>query len=201
MRELSLHILDVLENALEAGATEVGLEIEEDLRTDRLTIAVRDNGRGMDAQTARRALDPFFTTRTTRHVGLGLPLFAAAARRCEGELSLTSTPGRGTAVTATFRHSHLDRAPLGDVTGTLLAFLLSERGAGVHFVYRHLVSGRSFDLDTSAIRAELGDIPLSHPMVREWLRDYIAEGEAELVLAQQGAVFEIHTVRSEGENP
>jgi len=180
MRELSLHILDVLENALEAGATEVELEIDEDLRADRLAIAVRDNGRGMDAHTARRALDPFFTTRTTRHVGLGLPLLAAAARRCEGDLTLESAPGRGTAVTATFRHSHLDRAPLGDVTGTLLAFLLSERGAGLRFVYHHRVNGRSFDLDTSAIRAELEDIPLSHPLVREWLGDYIAAGEAEL---------------------
>ena len=180
MRELSLHILDVLENALEAGASEVKLEIDEDLGADRLTIAVRDNGRGMDAHTARRALDPFFTTRTTRHVGLGLPLFAAAARRCEGDLSLETAPGRGTAVTATFRQSHLDRAPLGDVTGTLLAFLLSERGAGLRFVYHHRVNGRSFDLDTSAIQAELEDIPLSHPLVREWLGDYIAAGEAEL---------------------
>lgn len=83
MRELSLHILDVLENALEAGATAVELEVDEDLCADRLTISVRDNGRGMDAPSARRALDPFFTTRTTRHVGLGLPLLAAAARRCE----------------------------------------------------------------------------------------------------------------------
>jgi len=193
MRELSLHILDVLENALEAGATEVDLEIDEDLLADRLTITVRDNGRGMDAQTARRALDPFFTTRTTRHVGLGLPLFAAAARRCEGDLGLDSSPGRGTVVTATFRHSHLDRAPLGDIAGTLLAFLLSERSAGLHFVYHHRVNGRSFDLDTAAIRAELEDIPLSHPLVREWLRGYIAAGEAELVPAHQGIAVETQT--------
>jgi len=193
MRELSLHILDVLENALEAGATEVDLEIDEDLLADRLTITVRDNGRGMDAQTARRALDPFFTTRTTRHVGLGLPLFAAAARRCQGDLGLDSSPGRGTVVTATFRHSHLDRAPLGDIAGTLLAFLLSERSAGLHFVYHHRVNGRSFDLDTAAIRAELEDIPLSHPLVREWLRGYIAAGEAELVPAHQGIAVETQT--------
>jgi len=193
MRELSLHILDVLENALEAGATEVDLEIDEDLLADRLTITVRDNGRGMDAETARRALDPFFTTRTTRHVGLGLPLFAAAARRCEGDLGLDSSPGRGTVVTATFRHSHLDRAPLGDIAGTLLAFLLSERSAGLHFVYHHRVNGRSFDLDTAAIRAELEDIPLSHPLVREWLRGYIAAGEAELVPAHQGIAVETQT--------
>ena len=201
MRELSLHILDVLENALEAGATNVELEIDEDLHADRLMIAVSDNGRGMDCQTARRALDPFFTTRTTRHVGLGLPLFAAAARRCDGDLRLESAPGRGTTVTVTFRHSHLDRAPLGDLTGTLLAFLLSERGAGLRFVYHHRVNSRSFDLDTAAVRVELGDIPLSHPLVREWLRDYIAEGEAELVPALQGVIVETQTERLEGENP
>jgi anti-sigma regulatory factor (Ser/Thr protein kinase) len=190
MRELSLHILDVLENALEAGATEVELGIEEDLSADRLTIAVRDNGRGMDAQTARRALDPFFTTRTTRHVGLGLPLFAAAAGRCAGGLTLESAPGQGTTVTATFRHSHLDRAPLGDLTGTLLAFLLSGRSEPLRLIYHHRLDGRAFDLDTAALRAELGEIPLHHPAVREWLHDYIAAGEAELVLTQQGIAAE-----------
>jgi anti-sigma regulatory factor (Ser/Thr protein kinase) len=180
MRELALHVLDVLENSLEAGATEIELTVDEELAADRLTIIVRDNGRGMDPDTARRALDPFFTTRTTRHVGLGLPLFAAAARRCAGGLQLESAPGRGTRVTATFQHSHLDRAPLGDMTGTLLAFLLSERAGSLRFIYGHRLDGREFCLDTDALRAELGDVPFSHPLVRDWLHDYIAEGEAEL---------------------
>ena len=179
MRELSLHILDMLENALEAGATRVDLNIFEDLGVDRLTIVVQDNGRGMDAETARRALDPFFTTRTTRHVGLGLPLLTAAARRCEGNLALESAPGQGTTVRASFRHNHLDRAPLGNLTDTLLAFLLSERGE-IELCYCHQVDGRAFEFDTAAIRAELGEVPLSHPQVREWLSEYIAEGEAEL---------------------
>jgi anti-sigma regulatory factor (Ser/Thr protein kinase) len=194
MRELSMHILDMLENALEAGATQVELSIVEDLEADRLDIVVRDNGRGMDAATARQALDPFFTTRTTRHVGLGLPLFAAAAKRCDGDLTLESAPGRGTTVQTTFRHSHLDRAPLGSMTDTLLAFLLGlppslppggEDGrrpgkAAPRFTYCHQVDGRTFELDTAAIQAELGEIPLSHSRVRKWLHDYIAEGEAEL---------------------
>jgi hypothetical protein len=136
----------------------------------------------MDAETAQRALDPFFTTRTTRHVGLGLPLLAAAAGRCEGGLTLESAPGRGTTVTTSFRHSHLDRAPLGDLPGTLLAFLLSERRE-LRLRYHHQQDGRVFTLDTAAIQAELGDIPLSHPQVRAWLHDYITEGEAELASA------------------
>jgi hypothetical protein len=203
MRELSMHILDVLENALEARATQVELSIVEDLEADRLEIVVHDNGRGMDAATAGQALDPFFTTRTTRHVGLGLPLFATAAKRCDGDLTLESAPGQGTTVRTTFRHSHLDRAPLGNMTDTLLAFLIgfstgqpqgiAPTGTDVEaaacgrpslpaprFTYRHQVEGRTFELDTAAIQAELGEIPLSHPKVREWLHDYIAEGEAEL---------------------
>jgi hypothetical protein len=202
-----MHILDVLENALEAGATQVELSIAEDLEADRLSIAVHDNGRGMDAETARRALDPFFTTRTTRHVGLGLPLFAAAARRCDGDLTVESSPGRGTTVKATFRRSHVDRAPLGNMTDTLLAFLLgfplgqphggqppevapTTAGAGTapgsrpstvpRFTYYHRVGDRAFELDTAAIQAELGEVPLSHPRIREWLHGYIAEGEGEL---------------------
>ncbi len=185
MRELALHILDVLENALEAGATRVDLAIIEDLETDRLTITVRDNGRGMDPQTANRTLDPFFTTRTTRHVGLGLPLFAAAARRCEGDFSVESYPGRGTAVTAIFRHSHIDRAPLGNMADTLLAFLLGGRG-DLQLRYRHKVGAHAFELDTAALQAELGDVPLSHPKVRNWLHEYIVEGEAGLASTEGG---------------
>lgn len=180
MRELSLHVLDLLENALEAGATRVEVEIWEDLADDRLTLTVRDNGRGMDAETARRALDPFFTTRSTRHVGLGLPLLAAAARRCDGDLTLESVPGQGTTVTATFRHSHLDRAPLGDMAATLLAFLLSREGNPPQLRYRHQRDDRTFEFDSAAIQAEVGGLPFSYPPLRDWLRDYLAEGEIAL---------------------
>ena len=180
MRELSLHILDLLENALEAGASRVELAILEDLEEDELAIVVRDNGRGMDERTRDQAVDPFFTTRTTRHVGLGLPLLAAAAQRCDGDLVVGSAPGLGTEVRAAFRHSHLDRAPLGKMADTLLAFLLYRDGAAPELHYQHRVGDQVFELDTAAVRVELGNIPLSHPAVRGWLYDYIVEGEAEL---------------------
>lgn len=180
-----MHILDVLENALEAGATEVGLAIEEDQQADSLTIVVRDNGRGMDPIMARRALDPFFTTRTTRHVGLGLPLLAAAAERCEGGLTLESKPGHGTSVKVWFRRSHLDRAPLGNMADTLLAFVLGANDR-VRLEYRHRVDRREFELDTAAIQAELGKIPFWYPAVRNWMHDYIAEGEAEVTAPAAG---------------
>lgn len=179
MRELSMHILDALENALEAGATQVELKVVEDIEADRLTIVVSDDGRGMDAAAARRALDPFYTTRTTRHVGLGLPLLAAAAKRCDGDLRLESAPEKGTRLTATFRYSHVDRAPLGNMADTVLAFMLG-MDCGMRLRYEHQVDGRAFGLDTAEVEAELDGVPLSHPQVWAWLQLYLEEGETEL---------------------
>ncbi len=182
MRELSLHILDVVENAIEACARHVELTIIEDLDADLLTIRVIDDGRGIDADTLRRVRDPFFTTRTTRHVGLGIPLFTAAAERCAGALDIDSQPGSGTALVARFQHSHIDRAPLGDLPGTLICVLM--RDAELHVRYRHAIiehgSDRSFELDTAEIADALGNLPRSLPIVREWLSDYVAQGEAQL---------------------
>lgn len=178
MRELSLHILDALENSVEAGATRLELLIKEDLKKDVLQIVIRDNGRGMSEEFVQQVLNPFVTTRTTRHVGLGLPLFAAAARRCNGDVRIESEPGVGTTVTATFQHSHIDRAPLGDILGTLMAIILSDRT--VDILYKHRVDRRTFDLDTAEVRRELGTVPLSHPAVREWLEATLREGVAGL---------------------
>ena len=178
MRELALHILDVVENSLAAGATRIAIRVEEDLAQDSLTITVEDNGRGMDQETMGRAVDPFFSTRATRRVGLGLPLLKAAAERCNGWLRIESTPGQGTQVVARFQHSHVDRAPLGNMAATLMGILLSDRLGDLRYV--HTVNGRSFQLDTAEIRRELAGAPLSHPAVRSWLQEYLREGEASL---------------------
>lgn len=167
-----------MENAVEAGATRVEVRIDEDLRADRMVIEVADNGRGMSREMAQRVLDPFFTTRTTRHVGLGLPLFAAAARRCDGDLTIESEPGKGTRVRATFRHSHLDRAPLGDMPSALMAILLS--GRPVDLAYVHRVGEAEFAFDSAEVRRELGEVPLTHPAVRQWLWKTLREGEESL---------------------
>ena len=195
MRELSLHILDILQNSVEAGATRVELTVDEDLAADRLTITVEDNGRGIPPDKLPKLFDPFYTTRSTRHVGLGLPLLKAAAERCNGDVTLASEVGVGTSLTATLQHSHLDRAPLGDLTGTLLTFILGG-ACDLRYVHRVLAAGvdketgagergsggrgGEFEFDTAEIRSELGEVPLTHPDVREWLRQFIAEGEAEL---------------------
>jgi len=178
VRELSLHILDVLQNAREAGCKWVWLTIDENSAEDRLTIEVKDDGRGMAEEEMKRSTDPFFTTRKTRHVGLGLPLFAAAAERCNGSLKVEKLTGRGLRVTASFGYGHIDRAPLGDMTRTLLSFLMGEPFCDLVYVHRR--DGNTFAFDTSVVRRELEPVPLSHPEVREWLGEYIAEGEMAL---------------------
>jgi anti-sigma regulatory factor (Ser/Thr protein kinase) len=176
MEDLALHILDIAQNSLEAGAGEIGIEILENLREDLLRIRVRDNGRGMDPETAAKVTDPFFTTRTTRRVGLGLPLMAAAAKTAGGELTIDSLPGKGTTVTATFRHRHFDRAPLGDIEGTLMVLLAGQPDKSVFF--RHQVEDRVFELDSRDFRA--ADIDLSSPIGLTILREAIRKGESGL---------------------
>ena len=183
MRELALHILDILQNSVEAGATRVELTVVEDRLADVLTITVNDNGRGMAAATVAQVLNPFYTSRQTRHVGLGLPLYAAAAERAGGALTIGSEPGRGTTVQATFQYSHPDRQPLGNLADTLLAFLLSEHAPDLH--YRHHVNDTAFDFDTLDIRAALDGVPLAHPAVRWWLAGYLTEGEAQIAEGRQ----------------
>lgn len=178
MRELSQHVLDLIQNSLEAGATRVEVEIVEDTRGNRLTISVADNGRGMDGETIKRVIDPFYTTRTTRHVGLGVPLLLAAAERCGGGLLITSEPGVGTRVVADFELDHIDRAPLGDMRGTLLGAILSEKVADI--AYHHRIDGQGIHLDTKELREVLEDIPLTHPAVRPWLQDYLDQEFATL---------------------
>jgi len=177
MRELSLHILDVMMNSVEAGATHIELRIEERSSDDTLAITLQDNGRGMSQEQLSRISDPFFTTRTTRHIGLGIPLFQAAAERCGGQLVITSQPGKGTQLRATFQHSHIDRAPLGDITSTVLSIILTD---SCDLSYTHTVDGAEFAFSTLEIHAELGDVPFSHPSVRAWLRQFIQDGEASL---------------------
>ena len=183
MEDLSLHILDVARNACEAGATRIEILVAENPGTDRLVIDILDNGRGMDAEAARRAADPFFTTRTTRRVGLGLSLLASAARAAGGDFTIDSAPGRGTRVRATFVRSHVDRAPLGDLETTVL--VLAVGSPDVDLVYRHALGDRSFELDTAHLRAVLHGEPFTSPAGIAALRDAMRRGESALVAAPQ----------------
>ncbi len=178
MRELAQHVTDLMENSARAGARTVDIEVEEDRRAGCLTVRVSDDGEGMPADQVARAVDPFWTTRSCRRVGLGLPLLAAAAQRCGGSLEIASEPGQGTRVTARFGVDHIDRPPLGDLQATLVAALVGHPDVDVH--YRHAVDGRTFELDGTALRRELQGVSLSHPAILRWLERYVAEGLAEV---------------------
>ena len=178
VQDLSLHILDIVENSLAAGAGRVEIRIEEDLRKDRLTIEIMDDGCGMDETMAKQALDPFFTTKTTRRVGMGLPLLGEACRICDGELGLQSCPGEGTTVRATFQHSHIDRKPLGQMGDTLITLIVGH--PEVDLLYEHRKDGKVFSLDTREIKSDLGDVPLNAPQVVSALRALILSGLEEM---------------------
>jgi len=176
MEDLALHILDIAQNSFEAGADEIEIEIMEDLQGDRLTIRVRDNGRGMDSETLAKVTDPFFTTRTTRNVGMGLPLMAAASKSTGGALTIGSKPGEGTCITATFRHGHIDRAPLGDIEATLMVLMAGQSQKNI--LFRHQIGDQFFELDSRDFRA--AEIDLSSPVGLSILREAIRKGESGL---------------------
>jgi anti-sigma regulatory factor (Ser/Thr protein kinase) len=171
MRELSLHILDVVENGITAGGDCIWIEVEEDRQADQFKIVIRDNGHGMSPEKMKNINDPFITSRTTRRVGLGLSLLAAAAQRCDGTVRVNSQPGKGTEVAATFRYRHIDRAPLGDIAATLTTLIIGN--PGIDFVYSHRIDGKDFDLDTREIRSEMEDLSLSDPVVIHHLAETI----------------------------
>ena len=174
MVDLSLHILDVVQNSLAGGATRIAVGITEDFSGDLLTIEVCDNGRGIPQEILPRVLDPFFTSRSTRDVGLGLPLFKAAAERCGGSLELDSAEGRGTRVLARFALDHFDRAPLGDLGETMSVLIACN--PEVDFSYHHRVNGATYRMDTREMREVLGGVSLGAPSVLDFVRRDIQSG-------------------------
>lgn len=174
MEDLSLHVLDIAENSIEAQATQVEIRIEENWTEDRLVLEVIDNGRGMDEEMVKKATDPFVTTRTTRRVGLGLPLLAEAARQACGRLDIQSAPGKGTRVRASFQLSHIDLKPIGDMAQTLITLIVGHPEVDV--LYSHLVDRKEFRFDTREIKAQLEGIPIHAPEVLQIIRNKIKEG-------------------------
>jgi hypothetical protein len=179
MREIALHLLDIAENSAAAEGKNISIHVHEDLFHDRLSVSVVDDGRGMDVETAERVQDPFYTTRTTRNVGLGIPLLKLAAEMAEGSFSLQSETGKGTWVEAEFRHSHIDRMPLGDLSSTFLTLLISHPQIDWTFLYRVTdkdKKSRDFLFESAELKSELGDISLTEPEILTFLRGIFEEG-------------------------
>lgn len=178
MRELSLNILDIAQNSITAGASLITIEIAEYTATKTLIIGIYDNGKGMSEEQVRSVIDPFFTTRTTRKVGMGIPLFKMAAEQTGGSLQIKSELGVGTEVCATFKTDSVDFTPLGDVAATVQ--MLISMNTDRDFIYRRSVDGRDFTLDTREIKEILGDVPLDAYEVSQWLIEFINENTHEL---------------------
>lgn len=175
MRELSLHILDIAENSLRANANLIQITINEDTKNNTYQIIIEDNGIGMTKERSEKVMDPFVTERTTRKVGLGLPLFASTAKRCAGDVVLHSILQKGTKVIAKMERDHIDLPPLGKISDTISSLIHSS--AGCDIVYTHKVDEFSFTLDTREVKKQLGDVPLNDPLVTKWISDYIRENE------------------------
>lgn len=173
MEDLSLHILDIVENSITAGAANIRIKINEDTRENLLLIEISDNGKGMDEEMLKNALDPFHTTRTTRNVGLGIPFLADAARETGGDVSIKSVKGEGTAITATFRYDHIDRKPLGDIGKTLIVIIASNPDIDILFEYKK--NNFEYMLDTAEIKKDLDGVPINTPGVIKAIENDLKE--------------------------
>lgn len=178
MQDLSLHILDIVENAVASKASQVAIRITEDPEKDQMIVEIEDDGTGIPPHLLEKVVDPFYTTRTTRRVGLGLSLLQQAARACEGDLQVQSEHGKGTLVRADFRYGHIDRKPLGDMASTLVTLIVGN--PSMDFQYVHRKGDKTFCFDTVELRGELEDVPLDHPKVVSFIRDEIKKGLEEL---------------------
>lgn len=177
MTEISLNILDVSENSTRAGAKLVRITVEVDTRADTLTVVIEDDGCGMSEEQVKQVTDPFYTTRTTRKVGLGIPFFKYAAESTGGSFSIESQVGTGTTVTAVFGLSHIDRMPLGDISSTIHTLILYHPETDFSYTYRY--DGREFTLDTREVREILGDVPFTAPEISQYLMEFLTENKQE----------------------
>ena len=173
MRELSLNVMDVAQNSVRAQATLVFITVEDSDKNDSLTITIEHNGCGMTEEQVAQVIDPFFTTRTTRKVGLGVPLFKMSAEQTGGSFSIESEIGRGTKTQASYVKSHVDMTPLGDINSTVS--ILIRCNPDIDFVFTHSFDNGSFTLDTRELREVLEGVSLDTPDVVEWIEQFLEE--------------------------
>jgi len=174
MNELSLHILDICQNSIKANASLIKIIIDEDTISNLYQITIEDNGYGMSKKTLTSVADPFFTTRLTRKVGLGISLFKMAAEMADGSFSIESEENVGTKIVANFSHNHIDRAPLGDIEETMSILILNENN--IDIFYKHNYNDKTYLFDTREIKQILDGLPLTDYSVIMWIKNNIREG-------------------------
>lgn len=177
MPEISMNVLDIAENSVRAEAALIEIGVAVDEAADTLTIVIKDDGCGMTKEQVAHVEDPFFTTRTTRKVGLGVPFYKMAALSTGGDFAIESEPGKGTEVRAVFGLSHIDRMPLGDINGTIHTLITFNTHIDFRYTYRY--NDREFVLDTREFREILEGVPLDTPEVSQYIRDYLEENKTE----------------------
>ncbi len=177
--EISLNILDIAQNSISAGASLIRITVDTRTREHRLQVVIADDGEGMSEDALAKVTDPFYTTRTTRGVGLGIPFFKQEAEASGGSFSIDSAPGIGTTVQALFCTDNIDCMPLGDLNATIRSLVTME--PEIDFCYTRSADDRSFILDTREMRQILGDVPFDAPEVSEFLAEYLEENEKELM--------------------
>lgn len=175
MPEIALNILDVAENSVRAGAALIEISVIVRTQEDTLTVTIADDGCGMDKSQLEKVQDPFFTTRTTRKVGLGIPFFKQAAECTGGSFAITSEKGRGTVVKAVFGLSHIDRMPLGDINATIHMLVVFHPSTDV--VYRYIFNDKMFVMDSRELKQILGGVPLQTAEVSNFIREYLDENK------------------------
>lgn len=178
MKELSLHILDIVQNSIKADASLIELSIVEDSVKNIFSIKIKDNGCGMDEETVKNVVNPFFTTRTTRKVGLGLPLLQEAALRCNGTFDIQSEKGVGTSVYCTFERNNIDRAPLGDISSTIMTIVSSLENC--EFIFIHVLDDKDYEFSTIKIKEILEESNLNSYDILIWIKEYIEESTKKL---------------------
>lgn len=182
MRELSLNVLDIAQNSIAAGAALTEIVIREDTVSNTLLIGIYDNGKGMTEEQVRNVQDPFFTTRTTRKVGMGIPLFRMAAEQTGGSFTITSQVGVGTRVEAVFKTDSIDFTPLGDMESTISTIVSMNEDKD--FIYIRSVDDREFKFSSAEIKRILEGVPLSEPSVMMWIEGHLREQTEELFKSQ-----------------
>jgi len=174
VQDLAMHLLDIVYNSIRAKASLIKIFFKDSQKDDEIILRVEDDGIGMDKETVEKVQDPFYTTRTTRDVGLGIPLLKEGALSCEGSFQLQSQENIGTMIEAKYLKSHLDTPPIGDLSETLVTLI--QANENIDYLFHFETDDLSFDFDTKEIKELLDGVSIVEPDIIIWLKSYIKEG-------------------------
>lgn len=186
MRDLSMHILDIGMNSISAQATEVEIEIEENTVNNVFNILIKDNGVGMTKEQVNQTIDPFFTTRSTRRFGFGVPMFKATVERCNGIFTMDSVCGEGTVVKAYMEHNHIDRPPLGNMVDTIVTLILANENCDI--IFNYIYGDDNYKFNTKQVKNVIGDISITNTKIISWIRDNILHNVTKLCEISQNSL-------------